>query len=445
MIANQTICAIATPPGRGGVGIIRISGSLSFEIASKLFKAANGKSVKDFRPRELVYGRLDTGAFSDTCLCVRFVSPNSFTGEDSVEFHCHGGTALLSGILKAVIDLGARLAQNGEFTKRAFLNGKLDLSECEGLIDIINAESEAAVKAASDLLQGKLSQKIMALQDDLKQLLSHTEVIMDYSEEGIAEITKGQIKAGLENIAEELRVLSESYGAGSCVKEGVRVALCGKPNVGKSTLFNALLGCERAIVTDIAGTTRDALEGSYIYKGVLFRVYDTAGIRESKEFIESKGIEISKKYIKSSDAAVFLAESGELSQEDKDVLKLLEDKKHIKVLNKSDRYNKDAQGFDLSISALNGSNVEKLKEMLYSMLIGEVYSGGLMLTNYRHYDAVVRARECLTQITGDIDNMYMDMIAYNLRGAWEALGEITGENSIESVIDNIFSRFCLGK
>jgi tRNA modification GTPase len=445
MITSQTICAVATPPGRGGVGIIRISGSLSFEIASKLFKAANGKSVKDFRPRELVYGRLDTGAFSDSCLCVRFVSPNSFTGEDSVEFHCHGGTALLNGILKAVIDLGARLAQNGEFTKRAFLNGKLDLSECEGLIDIINAESEAAVKAASDLLQGKLSQKIMALQDALKQLLSHTEVIMDYSEEDIAEITKSQIKAEVDSIAQELKALSESYGTGACVKEGVRVVLCGKPNVGKSTLFNALLGCERAIVADMAGTTRDALEGSYIYKGVLFRVYDTAGIRESKEFIESKGIEISKKYIESSDAAVFLADSGELSPEDKDVLKLLENKKHIKVLNKSDRQNKSTQGFDVSISALNGSNVEKLKEMLYSMLIGEVYGGGLMLTNYRHYDAVVRAREYLTQIISDIDNMYMDMIAYNLRGAWEALGEITGQNSIESVIDNIFSRFCLGK
>lgn len=442
---NDTICAIATPPGKGGVGIIRISGKESLNIASKLFTANSKKKAEDFIPSKLYFGKLKTSAFADSCLCVFFKAPHSFTGEDIIEFQCHGGTALLNGVIKAIIDNGARLADCGEFTKRAFINGKLDLSECEGLIDIINAQSEAAVAAASALLEGKLSEKVSHLQDKLKQLLSHAEVTIDYSEEDISEIDISQIKEILINTKEELKQLSDTFGAGSRIKDGVSIALCGKPNVGKSTLFNALLGFDRAIVTDIAGTTRDALEGEYTYNGVLFKVADTAGIRESKEIIESMGIEISKKYIKSCDAAVFLAENDDFSKEDKEIINLLKDKKHIKALSKADKGNSGAKGFDIKISALNGENVQKLKQMLYDITIGSVYTGGLMLTNYRHYDAVKRAESIIKDIISGIDMMYTDMLALELRQAWETLGEITGENSIESVIDNIFSRFCLGK
>lgn len=444
---NDTICAIATPVGTGGVGVIRISGNGSLNIAAKLFKASSGKKAAEFAHSKMYFGSLVLNTFTDSCLCVYFKSPKSFTGEDVIEFHCHGGVVLLNTVLKAIIDNGARLAQCGEFTKRAFINGKLDLAESEGLIDIINAQSEAALSAASNLADGKLSGQIKGLQDKLKDLLSFAEVSIDYSEEDITVTDNAQTKEVLKNISKKLKELAKGYGSGKHIKEGITVALCGKPNVGKSSLFNALLGFDRAIVTDIAGTTRDALESCYTYKGVLFNIIDTAGIRQSSETIEGKGIEISKKYICSSDAAVFVADSLTMSQEDMQILKLLKEKKHIKVLSKSDLLsgNKSIGGFDLSVSALNGSNIEKLKSMLYQMLIGKVYSGGLILTNYRHYDAVKRATEIIDNIIKEIDIMYIDMLALMLRTAWETLGEITGENSIESVIDNIFSRFCLGK
>lgn len=443
---NDTICAIATPVGIGGVGVVRLSGQNSLPIAAKLFKPAQNISPLKFTPSMMYYGKLDCGGFYDNCLCVYFKAPKSFTGEDVVEFHCHGGVALLNSAVKTLIDSGARLAHAGEFTKRAFINGKLDLSECEGLIDMINAQSKAALIAASNIAEGKLSDKIKEIQYKLKELLSHVEVYIDYSEEDIQQKNKSDIVDTLNNISAELHELAKGYSSGRSIKEGVKITLCGKPNVGKSSLFNALLGFERAIVTDIAGTTRDALEGSYIYNGVLFNIIDTAGIRQSKELIEGKGIEISKKYIRQCDAAVFLADSPEFSREDELVLNLLKDKKHIKVLSKSDKAGQvNAEGFDLKVSALNGENIEKLKSMLYDMTIGQVYTGELILTSYRHYDAVIRALKVCGDIIKDIDNMYIDMLAYNLRGCWEILGEITGENSIESVIDDIFSRFCLGK
>jgi len=443
---NDTICAIATPAGTGGVGIIRISGDKGTKISSALFTSVKGVKAEDFKPSKMYFGTLKANGFSDSCLCVKFNAPNSFTGEDVIEFQCHGGTALLNGILKAVIDNGARLAECGEFTKRAFVNGKLDLSECEGLIDIINAESEAAVIAASKLLGGTLSKKIVALQDNLKQILSHTEVSIDYSDEDIQPQDRQDIINVLKETEKQLNSLAKTYGAGSLVKQGVTVALCGSPNVGKSSLFNALLGYDRAIVTEIAGTTRDAIEGRYTYNGVLFNIVDTAGIRQSKEIIESKGIELSKQYIINSDAAVFLAESSDFTQEEKKILELLKNKKHILVLSKSDKEGKKNQnGFDLKISALTGSNIDRLKQLLYDITVGKVNTGGLMLTNYRHYDAVMRAKNIIKETIEGAGDMFVDMLAYNIRNAWETLGEITGENSIESVIDNIFSRFCLGK
>jgi tRNA modification GTPase len=442
---SDTICAIATPIGIGGVGVIRISGPESASIISKLFKASGGKSAKDFEHARMYFGKIDLGGFYDKCLCVLFKAPKSFTGEDVAELHCHGGVTLLNRALERIIDCGARLAECGEFTKRAFINGKLDLSECEGLIDIINAQSEAALSAASHIADGELSRRIKQLQDTLKDLLSFVEVSIDYSEEDIQEMGKGQIAGALKDLSGKLKDLAKGYSSGRRIKEGVTVALCGKPNVGKSSLFNALLGYQRAIVTDIAGTTRDALESGYLYNGVLFNLIDTAGIRQSDEIIEGKGIEISKKYIASSDIAVFVAEEARLSDEDKEILALLKDKKHIKVLNKSDIRKDKSGGFDLLVSALTGQNIEELKKMLYRETIGGVYGGGLILTNYRHYDAVKRAAEIIDDTIKQIDVMYMDMLAHALRLSWETLGEITGETSIESVIDNIFGRFCLGK
>lgn len=444
---SGTICAIATPIGTGGVGIIRISGGKSFDIASKLFSAASGTDIKEFEAGKLYFGELNTGSFTDNCLCVRFISPHSFTGEDIIEFQCHGGVALLNGVLKAVIQNGARLAECGEFTKRAYINGKLDLSECEGLIDIINAESEAGIAAASSLLRGELSGKVKSLQDNLKDVLSHLEVVIDYSEEDIPKSSRSEIDNTLKNIETELAKLADGFNAGNCIKEGITVTLCGKTNVGKSSLFNSLIGYNRAIVTDIAGTTRDVIEDRYIYNGVLFKLIDTAGIRGSTDIIENKGIELSKKYINSSDAVIFVADNTEITDEDREILKLLEGKKYIQVLSKSDKLKTDnsGNGFAIKVSSLTGENITKLKQLLYDMLIGSTYSGGLILTNYRHYDAVLRTLNIIKQTRNELNNMFIDMLAYNIRLSWETLGEITGENSIESVIDNIFSRFCLGK
>lgn len=441
---NDTICAIATPIGRGGVGIIRMSGPHSFEIADKFFTAKGGKKPGEFTPYMMYYGKLDAGSFSDSCLCVRFAAPNSFTGEDVVEFHCHGGVALLDGVLKALIDGGARLAQNGEFSKRAFINGKLTLAQAEGMIDMINARSEAQLSAASSLMMGELSVKIADLQGVLKGLLSHIEVSIDYADEGIEEKGTDEILASLRDVYARLEELAAGFGRGSAIREGVSVALCGKPNVGKSSLFNALLGYERAIVTEIAGTTRDALEGEYVYEGALFKVCDTAGIRESLELIESKGIELSKKYIEQCDIAVFIAEDAGFSQQDRDILRLIGNKRHIKVKSKAD-LNPEAGGFDLAVSSLTGENVDRLKRLIYERTIGKVYSGGLILTNFRHYDAVKRAMGHIGEILSGGKALFIDMIALNLRQAFEALGEVTGESSIESVIEDIFSRFCLGK
>ena len=442
---SDTICAIATPIGTGGVGIIRISGEDSVKIACKLFITAEGKRADSFIATKLYFGKLNTGSFVDNCLCVYFKAPNSFTGEEVIEFQCHGGVALLNSVLKAVIDKGARLAECGEFTKRAFINGKLDLCECEGLIDIINAESEAGIMAASSLLGGELSNKIKVIQDELKQLLSYAEVSIDYSDENIEQKDKDSIVKVLNQVKKELELLAKGYNTGNYIKEGVTIALCGKPNAGKSSLFNALLGFDRAIVTDIAGTTRDALEGQYSFNGVLFKIYDTAGIHQSSGLIESKGIELSKKYIEMSDAVVFLTEN-EILAEDEDIIELLKGKKSIKVKSKSDKSEKaDNKVFDLTVSALTGKNIEKLKQLLYDKLIGQVYSGGLILTNFRHYDAVSRCIKTIDDCIANLNNMYADMMAYDIKTAWEILGEITGESSIESVIDNIFSRFCLGK
>jgi tRNA modification GTPase len=441
---NDTICAIATPIGIGGVGIVRMSGPKSCEISDKFFTARGGKKPSGFTPYRMYYGTLDLGSFRDSCLCVRFSAPNSFTGEDVVEFHCHSGAALLQGVLRALIDGGARLAQCGEFSKRAFVNGKLTLAQAEGMIDLINSRTEAQLSAASSLMMGELSRKIEKLQGELRQLLSHIEVSIDYADEGIEEKGREEILTSLKGIYAELSKLAAGYGRGSAIREGVKVALCGKPNVGKSSLFNALLGYERAIVTHIAGTTRDALEGEYVYEGALFRVYDTAGIRESAGLIESKGVELSKKYIQESDIAVFIAESGQLSDEDEDILRLIESKRHIKVKSKAD-LDPSSSGFDIAVSSLTGENVDRLKRLIYGRTIGKVYTGGLILTNYRHYDAVKRAMALTEEVLSGGSELFLDMIAQSLRQAFEALGEVTGESSIESVIDDIFSRFCLGK
>ena len=334
---EENIAAIATPPGKGGVAIIRISGKNPLELAAKMFVPAGKTKVSDFEPYRMYPGRIDGGNFEDYGLCVYFKAPASYTGEDIVEFQCHGGESVARGILKQTFRLGAKAAGRGEFTKRAFLNGKLSLASAEGVADMINGESEAEVKAGYMLYSEKLTDKVRALQSELKTLLAGIDVSVDYPEEDIEEQHVIELAAALKKLSGELSALTASYAVGKKIKSGVTVAICGKPNTGKSSLLNRLLGYDKAIVSNVAGTTRDAVEGVLEIDGRKFNLYDTAGVRESGDFIENIGIERAEAIIRSADVAVFVADMRmRVDEEDARILDMVQGKPLIKVINKID-------------------------------------------------------------------------------------------------------------
>ena len=337
MIMEDNISAIATAPGRGGVAIIRISGKSALLVAEKMFTPVGKVKVADFEPYRMYAGQIDGGVFTDFGLCVYFKAPKSYTGEDIVEFHCHGGVNIARGILKKTFDCGCRSAENGEFTKRAFLNGKLSLASAEGVADMINGESDAEVKAGYLLYSEKLTEKIKAFQSELTTLLAGVDVSVDYPEEDIEEQHIESLLKDLTDTSNRLQTLIDGYAVGKKIKSGVTVAICGKPNTGKSSLLNKLLGYEKAIVSSVAGTTRDAVEGTIEIDGRKFHLYDTAGVRESGDFIENIGIDKAEKIIKSADIAVFVVDLTQgMDEEDIGVLELLKDKPLIKIVNKSD-------------------------------------------------------------------------------------------------------------
>ena len=337
MLFDETIAAIATAPGRGGVAIIRLSGANALSIAAKMFTPTGKTAVAAFEPYKMYVGLIDGGSFTDHGMAVYFKAPRSYTGEDVVEFHCHGGESIARGLLKQAFRLGARSAGRGEFTKRAFLNGKLSLASAEGVADMINGESEAEVKAGYMLYSEKLTSRVVALQERLKNLLAGIDVSVDYPEEDIEEQHITELKHDLETLQTELQALLATYSSGKKIKSGVTVAICGKPNTGKSSLLNRLLGYEKAIVSSVAGTTRDAVEGTVEIHGAKFNLYDTAVVRESEDAIESIGIDRAESIIRSCDVAVFVADlSRGLDEDDARVLEILRGKPLIKVFNKVD-------------------------------------------------------------------------------------------------------------
>lgn len=445
---EEIISAIATPRGRGGVAIIRISGEGALALAEKMFSPVGKVLVKDFEPYRMYPGQIDAGNFSDYGLCVYFKAPKSYTGEDIVEFQCHGGESVARGILKKTFSLGARSASKGEFTKRAFLNGKLSLASAEGVADMINGESEAEVKAGYLLYSEKLTKKVSALQDELTYLLAGIDVSVDYPEEDIEEQHVAEIKIELEKIAEKLDGLLAGYSVGKKIKTGVTVAICGKPNTGKSSLLNRMLGYEKAIVSSIAGTTRDAVEGVLEINGVKFNLYDTAGVRESGDVIESIGIERAQSIVKSADVVVFVSETDEYDDEEKRVLEMAKDKPIIRLRNKSDLLEESlpANGkWDITTSAVTGEGIETLKEMLYEKSLGERSEDVAFLIEERHYDALRRARVHAENAIWACGNQPLDLIGIDVKGIWDCLGEITGETATESIINEIFEKFCVGK
>ena len=329
---SENIAAISTPPGRGGVAVIRISGDSPLAVAEKMFSPKGKTPVGRFEPYRMYPGEIDCGTFCDYGLCVYFRAPHSFTGEDVVEFHCHGGTSIARGVLKRAVACGCRPAERGEFTKRAFMNGKLSLSSAEGLVDMINGESEAEVRAGYLLYAERLTGAAKELQDRLTEILAGIDADIDFPEEDIERTELLNVREPLEKMGKDLRALLSTYKTGKKIKDGVSVVLAGKPNTGKSSVLNALLGADKAIVSSVAGTTRDVVEGSLEIGGVRFNLYDTAGIRDSDDAIESIGIRRAKSLLEGADLVLFILDASEkMSAEDREIYDSLADKKARRV------------------------------------------------------------------------------------------------------------------
>lgn len=446
---EENIAAIATPAGKGGVAIIRISGRDPLALAAKMFTPVGKTKVENFEPYRMYPGRIDGGNFEDYGLCVYFKGPASYTGEDIVEFQCHGGESIARGILKQAFRLGAKAAGRGEFTKRAFLNGKLSLASAEGVADMINGESEAEVKAGFLLYSEKLTEKVRALQSELKTLLAGIDVSVDYPEEDIEEQHIAELSAALQKLSGEISTLTASYAVGKKIKSGVTVAICGKPNTGKSSLLNRLLGYEKAIVSSVAGTTRDAVEGVIEIEGRKFNLYDTAGVRESGDFIENIGIERAESIIRAADVAVFVADisaQGGVDEEDARVLEMVKGKPLIKVINKVDITRDETEtDADVYTSAVTGEGIAKLKRLMFEKGFGDRTEDAAFLIEERHFDALKRALESLQKAIRACSCEPLDLIGIDVKEAWDALGEITGETATEAIIAEIFAKFCVGK
>lgn len=445
-MTNENISAISTGLVASGVAVIRISGDSPLAVAEKMFFPAGKTAVKDFEPNKMYVGEIDCGGFRDFGMCVYFKAPKSFTGEDTVEFHSHGGVAITKGILKTTLKNGARLATNGEFTKRAFMNGKLSLSSCEGLIDMINGETEAQARAGYSLYREKLNDKINSLQDLLTDALCEIDADMDFPEEDLEVDSHDKVKEILGIVVEELKKLTATYHAGRTVLNGVKVGIVGKPNTGKSSLLNALLSYDKAIVSNVAGTTRDVVEGNLDYNGVRFNFFDTAGIRDSKDEIEEIGVSLSKKILEESDLILFVLDGKDVTEKDREIYNLIKDKNHLTVLNKIDLGDVSFVGADIKISAKENLNVEALKQAMYEKTVGSgIDLNGEFLCEERHYQALNRGLEKLKTALNSADCVTLDLLAIDLKEGWDALGEISGKTATEEIINGIFSKFCVGK
>ena len=447
---EKTIAAISTPKGSGGIAVIRMSGNNAFEIIKKVYK---GKENLSLVPSHTVhYGHITDGfgEIIDEVLVTVMRAPKTFTGEDVVEIGTHGGITASKAVLNSLIQNGAYPAGPGEFTKRAFLNGKMDLSEAEGVIDIINSKSELARKNALGQLSGKLSERIESIRKELISLSASMQVIIDYPDEDLEDITISDISDTAKKQKLSIEKLIESSKRGKLITEGILTAIVGKPNVGKSSLLNLLAGEERAIVTDIAGTTRDVIEESVNLDGVILRLMDTAGIRETDDEVEKIGVTRSLLSIEKADLVLVLLDaSNKLSEEDFEILEKTKDAKRLIITNKTDISNIcDIKEDVIPISAKTGAGIDEL-----SKKIKELYEWGKLssddeplITNMRHTAALFRASDALMRVIDAADmNMPSDILSIDLNEAIDALGEITGATVSEDIVAEIFHNFCVGK
>ncbi|NLM14087.1 MAG: tRNA uridine-5-carboxymethylaminomethyl(34) synthesis GTPase MnmE [Epulopiscium sp.] len=458
---EDTIAAISTPPGTGGIGIIRLSGKDVFSIINPIFKGKKNQDLSKVRSHSIHYGHIidkEMDKVIDEVLVMVMKAPNTYTKEDIIEINCHGGIVSVRKVLEQVLKMGARLAEPGEFTKRAFLNGRIDLSQAEAVIDIIEAKTDMSLSTAMDQLEGSLSHKIGELREELIEMMAHIEAAIDYPEYDIEELGYDLVRKRIEDIRAKIQRLLDTADSGKILREGVKTAIVGKPNVGKSSLLNALLREQRAIVTNIPGTTRDVLEEYINISGIPFKLIDTAGIRETEDVVEQIGVNRSKDIIESADLIIMLLDlSTSLTEEDRYIMNLIENKKKLVLLNKTDLplkldkqeiYNRFSQNEILEISAKNKKDIERIEETLKEMFMsGKInMEESVMITNLRHKDALIKADDSLKDALSTIDmGMPEDCLSIDLTNAYKYLGEITGESVQDDLINKIFSQFCLGK
>ncbi|EFQ50090.1 tRNA modification GTPase TrmE [Lactobacillus iners LEAF 2062A-h1] len=453
----DTIAAIATPIGEGGISIIRVSGENALEIVNKIFRGANLNKVAS---HTIHYGHIIDYANKDVVdevLVTVMLAPKTFTRENTVEVSCHGGLLVTQKILQLILDNGARMATPGEFTKRAFINGRIDLTQAESIMDIIEAKTDRARQVAMKQLEGGLLFEIRKLRQELLNTMAHEEVNIDYPEYDMDDVTSKEMYDKAQQVIKEIDKLLATAQEGKVVRSGLATAIVGRPNVGKSSLLNYLSKEEKAIVTNIAGTTRDTLEEYVSLKGILLKLIDTAGIRQTDDIVEKIGVERSKRAITESDLVLLLINSSEeLTEEDQKLLELTQDKKRIIILNKADQVakitKKDIQKITdspiVTISVLKKQNMTGLEEAIKSLFLQGITDSKseVMVTNQRQNDLLRKAKQSLIEAIEAInDNMPLDLVQIDLKEAWDSLGEITGDTAPDELITQLFSKFCLGK
>ena len=431
---NSTIVALSTARGRSAIAVVRMSGPNAINIAKQFF------APFPTEPNYMRVGTLKTAHFDEHAMCVYFAGPHSYTGEDTVEFHCHGGTAVSQAVIEQCLRCGAVMAQNGEFSKRAFINGKQNLTNAEGIIEMIDAETASAAKAGANLLENKLGKRVIELQDKLLDLISACEATLDYPEEDLELPTTATVAQGLGEISKTLAGIIATSALGKVAKYGIDVAIIGAPNVGKSSLLNALLGTDRAIVSGIEGTTRDILTESAYFRDIKFNFIDTAGIRDTDNEIEAEGIKRAKAAADKADVILYVVDNPNDQSVFETEIPL------IKVYNKADLGAKtELLANEIAISAKSG-DVEELKQRLYDMFnAGEIQTSDLLITNERHLSCLTQAKVQIDVALEETQRATLDIVTSAMRDAWVTLGEITGTSAQESIIDRIYSKFCLGK
>src|SRR5699024_585295 len=458
MLELDTITAISTPVGEGAISIVRLSGEEAISVADKLF---HGKNLAEVDSHTIHYGKMidpSSDTIADEVMVSVMKAPRTFTCEDVVEINCHGGHVAVQRILQMVLDEGVRLAEPGEFTKRAFLNGRIDLSQAEAVMDVIQSKTAEAMDVALHQLDGKLSRLITRLRQELIETIAHVEVNIDYPEyDDVEEMSHEMMDEKTAYVMEEIDKLLQVAAQGKILREGIKTAIVGRPNVGKSSLMNSLVQEEKAIVTDIPGTTRDTIEEYVNVRGIPLHLIDTAGIRETDDIVEKIGVERSHEVLKQADLVLFMLNHHEvLNEDDKKIFELLDDMNYIVIVNKVDlEGNLDidevkalAKGSVITTSLVQDQGIDELEKALTDIFFQEelMSENNTLVSNARHIQLLKQAKTSLTEARGALElDMPLDMVQIDVTRTWELLGEIIGDTASESLIDQLFSQFCLGK